>query len=344
MVDVHTKVVAETPPVTLADRADWLLGPRNTQRHRQLMDDVACLTSVRHELRGPVDVLRFPFRVAAWNLERCYDVTGATQRLRGHDVVLLSEMDVGMARTRQVDTVAELSRQLDAEALFAVEFIELGWGNPRETEWSQGRPNDLGLHGNAVLARSPLRGVHLWRLDTDGGRWFAPGSPEPRVGGRCAVGGQVMTPDGPVWAVSVHLEYSGTPQERADDVCRLLEAMAPVVGDAPVILGGDFNTFAVAGHDLSAEPLFEVVRRQGFEVHAGPEAEVTIRRSRVSDHTTFFRLDWVLTRGLVVGPCRVLPAVKDHGEPLSDHEVLSLEVLGVMDSSRPHHGPVTLDF
>jgi len=332
MFDVVRHAVQDLPSVSLEQRHAWLQAlaePGGAEQHPALMRETACLNAVRHELRGPCLPLTFPIRLATWNLERCYDVPGSVQRLCGQDVVLLSEMDVGMARTGQVDTVSELSRLLEAEALFAVEFIELALGSPRETAWVAGQNNAQGWHGNAVLARSPMSDVRLWRLDGDGGRWYTPSSPEPRVGGRCAVGARVQTTQGPLWLVSVHLEYSGTPAQRAQDVRSLLDELQTDIGEDSVVVGGDFNTFHVQGADLSGEPLFALALSRGFQVHGGPRAELTVRPSRVSDHKALFRLDWLLTRGVDAGFCEVLPAVDGQGQPLSDHEIISLSIEGL---------------
>lgn len=332
MFDIIRHAFPSLPVVTLAQRNGWMQTLSHAEGaglHVAWMREVPCLTALRHEVCRSTQPLAFPFRLAAWNLERCYDVPGAAWRLGGHDAVLLSEMDVGMARTHQVDTVAELARMLDAEALFGVEFIELGLGSPKEATWVQGQHNEVGWHGNAVLSRSPMGDPRLWRLDGDGGRWYTSQSPEARVGGRCAVGARVQTTQGPLWLVSVHLEYSGTPEQRARDVESLLDALHQDSGEEPVVLGGDFNTSVVRGQDLSGEPLFALAAARGFHVHAGSSGEVTVRRSRVSEPRSPLRLDWIFTRGVSVGHCEVVPAVDAQGQPLSDHELVSLSVEGL---------------
>ena len=74
----------------------------------------------------------------------------------GADVVLLTELDVGMARSGNRHTVRELARTMGAGYAFGVEYVELGLGDDREKAWHAGESNAVGLHGNAILSKAPL--------------------------------------------------------------------------------------------------------------------------------------------------------------------------------------------
>lgn len=199
----------------LAALTSWLQGDRGPAQHAHAMASLSCLRSLRCTpgLRSH-RVLQFPLVVGAWNLERCYFPDPSAELMKTWDIALLSEMDSGMARTGQVDTTAYLAAKLGMASVYGVEFLELGLGNALERAQCRGEVNGQGLHGNAVMSRTALEQPLLFRLD-QGGRWFAAGATEPRIGGRCAVAARVATELGPLWVVSVHLEYSDSAQLRA---------------------------------------------------------------------------------------------------------------------------------
>ena len=81
-------------------------------------------------------------RVVAWNAQRCRDPEAAAAMLRatGGAIFLLSELDRGMARTRQRDTAARArGRGSAAASRSAVEFLELGLGDAQRARRARGR-------------------------------------------------------------------------------------------------------------------------------------------------------------------------------------------------------------
>ncbi|HVF32424.1 MAG TPA: endonuclease/exonuclease/phosphatase family protein, partial [Acidimicrobiales bacterium] len=187
-------------------------------------------------------------RVAAWNLERGRWPAAMASVLAstGADVVLLSEVDVGMARSSNRDVAAEIAAALGMGSVFGVEFLELGLGSPSEAAaLAPGAANDRGLHGNAILGVAPVAGPRVVRIET-GGPWTRPGSSEPREGGRMAVVGSVAVDGTAVTVATVHLESESTAPERADQLAVVLREL----GDGPAIVGGDLNTFGAAFAEL----------------------------------------------------------------------------------------------
>lgn len=83
-------------------------------------------------------VLPRTFRVAAWNLERCLDVAGSAHLLAAQcpEVILLSEMDNGMARTAQQHTTQQLAEQLGMHYCYGLEFLELDLGNEADCQFA----------------------------------------------------------------------------------------------------------------------------------------------------------------------------------------------------------------
>jgi endonuclease/exonuclease/phosphatase family metal-dependent hydrolase len=274
--------------------------------------------------------------VVAWNAQRGADVPRTARLLERHraDVLLLSELDSGMARTKDVDVPRALGELLGTGYGYGVEFIELAGDNTR------------GLHGNAILTAAPLEEPVVVRLGGEDA-WYTTASTEPRVGGRMAVLATVAVDGTPVRFASTHLENMTGPDGRAAQLEALLTAMGP----GPAVVGGDLNTFGAALEDLAdrdtvrrmraehatrfswpvaSEPLFEVARAHGFGwVDANVAAPTTTHDAvGLPDHVPL-KLDWILVRGLEARR----PAVTS-SEGLSDHQVVSAAVR-VASRTRP---------
>ena len=167
--------------------------------------------------------------MAAWNLERCLFPEETAEHLRGTgaDVVLLSEMDNGMARTGQRHTTAELAGMLGMTYAYGIEFIELGLGSDTELEFCTDVFNDKGFHGNALMASAALANPFMIRLWGER-LWFINGGDQPRVGERCAIGAVIRTEHGPFVAVSVHLESATTAAYRERQMQELIDRIEAV--------------------------------------------------------------------------------------------------------------------
>lgn len=289
--------------------------------------------------------------VVSWNLERCkYPVESAELLARsGADVMLLSELDWGMARSGQRNTARDLADALRCGRAFAVEFLELGLGAEREAALHRGESNDVGYHGGAILTRAPLLRAGLVRLEADGA-WFDAARGERRVGGRIAVVASVELGQTETTFAAVHLDSHGDPIERARQLETLLTAIDRHFPATPVLIGGDLNTFSLSRdeildparlkrcleedperlrHPIPHEPLFRVAAQHGYEwqacnVHREPTQRVAhpppSRRGGL-------KIDWFLSRGLRAERPRVLEATtRNHDVALSDHEPISVRV------------------
>lgn len=279
------------PVPTAEERAAWLARIGEPGAHAAIADGLACLSDVEALSAGPTDAALGPWvRVAAWNAERCRHLDASLALLSGvgADVVLLSELDAGMARSGNHDVPRRLAEGLGLGGAFAVEFVELGLGDAADVEFATSfglSSNERGLHGNAVLARGGVRSAVALRLDA-GGDWFTSDRGQPRVGGRVAVAGLVSVGGADVVVVSFHLESSSTADERGAQMAVLLEQVDERFGaDVPCILGGDANTFGAPITDLfdrdnvralraedparftwpvAREPLFDAAAAHGF--------------------------------------------------------------------------------
>jgi endonuclease/exonuclease/phosphatase family metal-dependent hydrolase len=251
---------------------------------------------------------RSRYRFVAWNLERGIEFEGQLGALRTHpylveaDVYLLTEADIGMARSENRAVAQEIAQALGLHYSFAPCYLNLSKGAGIERK-AKGE-NELGLHGNAILSRYPIRSVrpiHLRNgMDKMCGR-------EKRLGRQSALAAEIEFPNYRATAVTVHLDANSSQAHRASqmqDIVRDLSA------DLPVVLGGDWNTSTynssrafysifgfwlrvfmgaenvISNHYLHPETrferkLFQFLETQGFEYHrsnlmGGPTIEYDV--------------------------------------------------------------------
>lgn len=327
--------VTDLPPLAGDMERFALDGPPTRDHHDRVAADVAalqCLEILPSPRPGNRPV-QPTLRLAAWNLERCkYPAqSAALMRQAGVDVALVSEMDHGMARSGNINTTRHVASQLGAGYAFAVEFVELGLGNPQETERFAGRANSHGYHGNAVISSLPFRDPRIVSVG-DPGSWFSLDWHHRRLGRRNGVMVTVDLDGAPVTLVSVHLENRSTPSERRDQMRRLLDA---IDADAPAVIAGDLNTSAlpapVSDSDWFAraaayEPLFDLMSSAGF---GWKEANTADQTRRIIDDGRPLplarRIDWFFVRGLQASNPVTWPAEAD-GQVLSDHELITVDV------------------
>lgn len=321
------RLAAPTPE----DRAAIATIEKSVAAHDARMGELACMNAVeaggRAERDGP---LSFPFTVAAWNLERCLFPLQSAEHLgaTGAEIVLLSEMDDGMARTRQRHTTAEVADELGMAYLYGVEFIELGLGSETEREFCKEPVNRRGLHGNGLMSTVPLHEPFLLRLEGER-PWFMGEVDQPRLGERMAIGGTINTESGPLLVVSTHLESATTALYRERQMSGLMDALDTAFPGRPILIGGDLNTGNHAGGDFEAEGLFARAAERGFVRHGGPLDGMTTRPSLITRWPErAMKLDWFLSHGLAVSDTRIVPSLSPTGRPLSDHDIITCRIDG----------------
>lgn len=349
---IHSDVTAALPEIPLARRREIAEGPATPEAHARLLDELGLFDRV--EQAPPPARVAEPreLRVLVWNQERgrFLGPSAALISRAGADVTLLSELDVGMARSGQHHTARELSRALGHGYVYGVEFLELGLGGPEERERCAGQENAAGLHGGAITSALPIARPAIARLEA-GGAWFDGARGERRVGTRIAVLGTVRAGGVDVTLASVHLESHTDPAHRAEQMQALLEAVEVHAPGAPAVLAGDFNTLSMPTawlvdrarlaaaladdperllHPERHEPLFERAREAGFEWKAANvpgegtsrKIEPDGRSRRIPVH-----IDWVFTRRLRVSQPEIFEAIDPAtGQALSDHEPLAVTV------------------
>jgi len=270
-------------------------------------------------------------RVLAWNMERGRHWREAVQLVREHpalhdpDIILLGEMDLGMARSGNEHTTREFAAALGMNYAYGIEFLELSGGEKHEREQYPG-DNAWGYHGNAILSVFPLHNLRVVRFPGID-KWY--GAYQNRLGGRIALCAEIAVAGRRITLVSTHLESGITDARTRAMQGRLLVAeLDQHASGLPVILGGDMNA-------IPAEPVIRAYRDAGFLVEACNDTTGgTAQRLRDGKLVLPGKpIDYILLRGLdavadATSPQRV-PAVYPPGETgalLGDHAVVTVKV------------------
>ncbi|MBT2269017.1 endonuclease/exonuclease/phosphatase family protein [Rhodococcus erythropolis] len=274
-------------------------------------------------------------RAGAWNVERCKYPGAVARKLEesGCDLGLLTEIDIGMARSGNIDTIDEVARTLGWWSAVSIEFIELGAGNQAECAQFADEPNQQGLHGNAVVSRWPI--IDAWMVRPPAsGIWVGLDWHSSRIGSRHALLCLIEIDGHQLCVAAVHVESESDPVARGvfiDDVMndrRLKEYSSAVVG-------GDLNSAGLPPpegtpdtgwftHPDEYEPSFASMRSAGFTWARSNIASAT-RRTLASGwpKPPFRRDDWLLSKGLEPSDPVDYPALNSAGFPVSDHELVT---------------------
>ncbi len=292
------------------------LSPAHAERLRLLLSTPFVGNSFAAPARiSQTDQLGSYLRVASWNIERGLefdaiaklftdpaafeamldteqfppgsekraDLLEEANALRSADVIVLTEVDWGMARTDYRHVVAELAGLMKMNYAFGVQFVELspvalGLVEPKDRlekealDFIRVDPTRYkGLHGTAILSRFPIENVRAEQLEFQPYDWFVaekkgPGILEKgkrevskriflektlrevRRGGRMTLTADIVDtrfPDGRFTVVATHLENRSKPAERRRQLLEILDRIKNFRN--AVVLAGDMNT---SGQDL----------------------------------------------------------------------------------------------
>ncbi len=322
------------PPAAVLEEAERAALTHDA--HDALALDLPAFNALEWLARPAMPAAGQPLRVAAWNAERLKHADPSAALVAGSraDILLLTETDLGMARSGNRHTTADLAAALGMSYAFGVEFLELGLGDDRERAWHRGETNRVGFHGNALLSRLPLVDVALIRLDDGAVWWLDAPKGQRRLGWRMAIAARIETAAGPLLAVVVHLESKSDPADRARQVARLLRTIDLLAEGLPVVIGGDFNTKALPAESAdwwadpaAHEPLFGLMAAAGFDWQGANTADVTMRTlPDGKPQPPFHRLDWLFVRGLRASAPATVAAVDDTGDAISDHDLIAADL------------------
>lgn len=181
------------------------------------------------------------YRAVAWNIERGIYVDEILEELKNNtqlnkaDLLLLTETDIGMARTKNKNIARDLAVALQYNYCYSNAYINLCKGNSVEGHYEG--ENLLGLHGNALLSRYPLEN---WRsVALPNCKDKMKGS-EKRLGSQRALIVDICLPYQKVTVVVAHLDAHSSPRQRAGQMELILNHLKN--NPYPVLIGGDFNT------------------------------------------------------------------------------------------------------
>jgi len=179
----------------------------------------------------------------AWNIERgkrldsIIRVLKEHPRIRESELLLLTELDYGMARTQNRFVPREIAEALEMNYAFAPCYLSLVKGSGAEVRVAG--ENTQALHGNALFARYPLQRAHSLALPN--GKDKMRGK-EKRLGCQRVVIADVEHPLGMFRAVSLHLDAHSTQKHRHQQMRLVLNHLENLKPQLPVLIGGDWNT------------------------------------------------------------------------------------------------------
>jgi hypothetical protein len=178
----------------------------------------------------------------AWNIERGNRFEGIVEALKDHpqlkdrDVLLLTELDYGMARSGNRFVARELARELKLNYAFAPVYIALQKGSGVEAR-VEGE-NTKSLHGLAMFSKYALKNVHAVPLPNGKDKMLGK---EKRLGYLRALVADVEHPAGVFRAVTLHLDAHSSRKHRQRQMRIVLEHLE-TLEKLPTIIGGDWNT------------------------------------------------------------------------------------------------------
>jgi endonuclease/exonuclease/phosphatase family metal-dependent hydrolase len=178
----------------------------------------------------------------AWNIERGNIYEGIVEAVKNHpklkdkDVYLLTELDYGMARSRNRFVAQDLARDLKLNYAFAPVYIALQKGSGVES-MVEGE-NTVSIHGLAMFSKYPIKNAHA--VDLPNGKDKMLGK-EKRLGYLRALVADIEHPAGDFRAVTIHLDAHCSRKHRHLQMKIILDHL-DTLPELPTIIGGDWNT------------------------------------------------------------------------------------------------------
>jgi endonuclease/exonuclease/phosphatase family metal-dependent hydrolase len=181
-------------------------------------------------------------RALAWNIERGNVFDGIVDALKNHrqlkdkDVLLLTELDYGMARSGNRFVVRELAQALALNYAFAPVYVALQKGSGVESQIDG--ENTKSIHGLAMFSKYPMKNVHAIPLPNGKDKMWGK---EKRLGYLRALIADIEHPAGEFRAVTIHLDAHCSRAHRRRQMQIILDRLE-TLPSMPTLLGGDWNT------------------------------------------------------------------------------------------------------
>ena len=192
----------------------------------------------KSEIRNP----KSNVSALAWNIERGNIFEGILDALKNHrhlkdkDVYLLTELDYGMARSRNRFVAQELARELKLNYAFAPVYIALQKGSGVESA-VEGE-NTTSIHGLAMFSKYPIVNAHAVPLPNGKDKMLGK---EKRLGYLRALIADIEHPAGTFRAVTTHLDAHCSRRHRHRQMKIILDHL-DTLPPLPTVIGGDWNT------------------------------------------------------------------------------------------------------
>ena len=178
----------------------------------------------------------------AWNIERGNIFDGIVDALKHHkelknkDVLLLTELDHGMARSGNRFVAQQIAQELKMNYAFAPVYVALQKGSGVES--AVDGDNTLSIHGLAMFSRYPMSNIHAVPLPNGKDKMWGK---EKRLGSLRALFADIEHPAGKFRAVTIHLDAHCSRAHRKMQIKIVLDHLE-TLDQLPVLIGGDWNT------------------------------------------------------------------------------------------------------
>jgi endonuclease/exonuclease/phosphatase family metal-dependent hydrolase len=183
-----------------------------------------------------------PISALAWNLERGIQFDGIAEALATHpdlkskDVLMLPELDHGMARSGNRFVAKELADRLGIGYAFAPVYIPLQKGSGVEAEFEG--ENTISIHGLAMMSPWQMTNVHAVPLPNGKDKMLGK---EKRLGWLRALIADIEHPAGTFRGVTIHLDVHCSREHRRRQMRIILDHL-DTLESLPTLIGGDWNT------------------------------------------------------------------------------------------------------
>ena len=181
-------------------------------------------------------------KALAWNIERGCIFEGIVDALKNHsdlnnkDLLLLTELDYGMARSGNRFVAREIAKELKLNYAFAPVYIALQKGSGVESEMDG--ENTKSIHGLAMFSRFPIKNAHAIPLPNGKDKMWGK---EKRLGYLRALIADIEHPAGEFRAVTIHLDAHCSRAHRYHQMKIILDHL-DTLSPLPTLIGGDWNT------------------------------------------------------------------------------------------------------
>jgi endonuclease/exonuclease/phosphatase family metal-dependent hydrolase len=294
--------------------------------YRELKDAIEAHTFAMEYRRPTAPAPRLDrrfLRAVTWNVERGNRLDGlkafiaSRPELTSADVVLLNEVDIGMARSGNRNVAAEIAELLGFEHVFGNSYLCLSHGDVRDGVFEI--ENEAGMHGNAILSRYPLIRAENFSIAVTKDKFE---SSERRLGHKKALWAEIETPLGVLPVVTVHLDPIASPEQRREQMRDALAVIERRELGPRVLLGGDFNTTT---YDVRSVPAIAMnigrkFLRGGFAhaIHHYMRPQDLYERG-IFDELSAHGFTWDPFNAMDRGTCRYEVGTFDSESKIRDH-------------------------